>query len=311
MTPSHDRRIGDLVVTAGPPAVAYYPPGTSDGPRIPDRLEFLWMLQGVADWTYGAERLPLSPGMLALLRPGVQHRFTFDPRRPTRVGYVRFTVDQERCDPLAWPAMRIPSRDDPLRGLTRYLLWLGSQQPEGWQIRVRDIVAMLVTVFVHGPLPNAPEGPDLPPALDPILEHVRAAWSAGPLRPLTRTELARAGAMSPGHLSRLFREHCGVGAVAAFELLRLMRAESLLRRSNMSVRSIASACGFADAYHFSHRFKAAYGVSPRTFRDGADAVRAEEDSTRMVRLLAHRIWGASGPMQPAMTSSQPGPGQLP
>jgi AraC family transcriptional regulator len=50
--------------------------------------------------------------------------------------------------------------------------------------------------------------------------------------------------------------------VAAFELLRLARAATLLVRSNLSVAAVAHACGFANPYHFSRRFTAATASRP-------------------------------------------------
>lgn len=50
------------------------------------------------------------------------------------------------------------------------------------------------------------------------------------------------------------------------ERLRPARAEPLLWLSNLSLQAIAVQCGFADAYHFSRRFRAVYGSSPSAFR---------------------------------------------
>ena len=57
------------------------------------------------------------------------------------------------------------------------------------------------------------------------------------------------------------------------ELVRLSRAAVLLQRSNASLAEVADATGFANAYHLSRRFRAAYGVPPGRFRrtlPGAD-----------------------------------------
>jgi Transcriptional regulator containing an amidase domain and an AraC-type DNA-binding HTH domain len=295
VTLSSDVRLGDLLVPVGRPSAAFYPPGASYGPREPDSFEFVWMIGGVAEWESGRLRHVLVPGTLLLVRPGMRDRFRWDSRRPTRLGYAQFGFAGDVGDTTGWPVVRVTGPEDPLRGLTRYLLWLGSRQPEHWSVRTRDVLALTLTLFVRGPLPGPTVGTVLPAVIDPILDHVRMAWSAGTLRPLSRTELARAGAMSPGHLSRIFREHCGVGVVAAFELLRLMRAEMLLRRSDLSVRAIAQVCGFADPYHFSHRFKTTYGVSPRNFRDGARVDRPDPGSLPGVCLLAQRLWGEPAP----------------
>ncbi|MEV1172203.1 AraC family transcriptional regulator [Nonomuraea sp. NPDC049784] len=46
----------------------------------------------------------------------------------------------------------------------------------------------------------------------------------------------------------------------------------LLWQSNLSMQAIALQCGFADAYHFSRRFRAIYGMAPTTFRVTAPEV---------------------------------------
>jgi AraC-like DNA-binding protein len=40
----------------------------------------------------------------------------------------------------------------------------------------------------------------------------------------------------------------------------------LLTRTDMTIGSIAAVCGFADLYHFSHRFTGLYGVPPSDYR---------------------------------------------
>lgn len=62
------------------------------------------------------------------------------------------------------------------------------------------------------------------------------------------------------------RRRLGVSPVEGLERLRLARAEPLLWLSHLSLRAIAVQCGFADAYHFSRRFRAVYGMAPSAFR---------------------------------------------
>ena len=107
----------------------------------------------------------------------------------------------------------------------------------------------------------------LPPHLDALLGFVRGAWSPpAPTRRLSLQELAAGACVSAGYLSRVFRHHYGVGPVAAFELLRLGRAATLLVRSNLAVAAVARDCGFANPYHFSRRFHRVYGQPPGRYR---------------------------------------------
>ena len=81
---------------------------------------------------------------------------------------------------------------------------------------------------------------------------------------VTLTELAEIAAVSPEHLSRLFRKETGFGFREYRNLLRLQKAEQLLKQQGgASVAEIAAECGFADSNYFSVAFKKVYGVSPK------------------------------------------------
>ena len=84
--------------------------------------------------------------------------------------------------------------------------------------------------------------------------------------PLSLEDLAAGASISTGYLSRVFRRHYGIGPVAAFELLRLARAATLLVRGNLSVAAVANDCGFANPYHFSRRFHHRHGQPPGRYR---------------------------------------------
>ncbi|HEX5493853.1 MAG TPA: AraC family ligand binding domain-containing protein, partial [Mycobacteriales bacterium] len=174
MTIPSDPRPGDLLVSAGRPSVAFYPPGTVHGPRELDRFEFAWVLQGSAEWWSGRLRHNLTPGSLLLVRPGMRDQFRWDARRPGRLGHVQFDL-AGGGETAGWPVLRAAGPDDPLRGLTRYLLWLGSREPEGWSAAAerwsaatRGALGLLLTLFVAGPLPVGMPDTGLPPALEPV-----------------------------------------------------------------------------------------------------------------------------------------------
>ncbi|MEV4619172.1 helix-turn-helix transcriptional regulator [Asanoa sp. NPDC049573] len=246
------------------PAVAHYPPGATLGPRVLPCFEFVWMLTGRASWqrTDGdRQRLELRPGQLLLTRPGFAEHFTWDPDRPCTHAYVTFYVDEHGPlgDPETWPLHRTLAAD-PLPALCGYLLRVGEP-------RTTQVLAWLLDLFVAGPLPDEADD-ELPEHVTRLVDHLRAAWHDGPFRPLDLAELAAAAHVSPGHLARLFRERYGRGPVGAVELVRLARAAVLLERSNLSVAAISDACGFVNPFHFSRRFRTAYGVAPRDYRTG-------------------------------------------
>ncbi|WP_198664461.1 helix-turn-helix transcriptional regulator [Jiangella endophytica] len=251
------------------PAVADYPPGSTFGPREARTHEFVWLLSGSATWLWDDLRVPLTPGTLLLVRPGMRDSFHWDPRRPTRHAYVHFTVSGEGlAGGTAWPIVRdLGGRPDPMGALCQYLLWLGASCPPRWREQAAETLRLLVLTFLAPPPPSAADASgELPGPVVAAMSAVRSAWSDGVARPVGLDRLASAAGVSVSTLCRAFRRRFGLGPVAALERLRLARAEPLLWMSNLSLHAIAVQCGFADAYHFSRRFRAVYGVAPSAFR---------------------------------------------
>lgn len=256
---------GTALVRAGHPSVAHYPPGATFGPRSSQDLEFVWVLSGSARWRAGDEQVDLEPGVLLLVTPGPPDTFAWDPTHPTTHAYVHFEVENA---PLtgAWPRTRRLTTIDPMAALCGYLLRLGSRPAAQARARVDSVVALLLDLFVAGPLLREDPGAELPVHLARSIGHLRRTWRDGPVRAVPVAELAAAGGVSASHLSRLTRQWFGIGPAAMVELLRLARAATLLQRSNLPVRAIAEACGFVDPLHLSKRFRLAYGLPPRDYR---------------------------------------------
>ena len=83
------------------------------------------------------------------------------------------------------------------------------------------------------------------------------------MRELSLSQTAKACGVTAEHLSRTVKRETGIGFNEYVNLLRLQRAESMLRHENgKSVSDIAFACGFNDSNYFSTRFKRVYGISP-------------------------------------------------
>ena len=84
--------------------------------------------------------------------------------------------------------------------------------------------------------------------------------------PYSQTELARKANLSTRQLERLFRKYLQTTPTRYYLNLRLARARFLLRQTSMSILSIALACGFVSASHFSKCYREIYGRTPRAER---------------------------------------------
>ena len=84
--------------------------------------------------------------------------------------------------------------------------------------------------------------------------------------PLPQTAIARETGLSTRQLERLFRKYLNTTPTRYYLNLRLARARHLLRQTSMSILSVALACGFVSASHFSKCYRECYKRTPRAER---------------------------------------------
>ena len=128
-------------------------------------------------------------------------------------------------------------------------------------------MAHMLASFVTGEI-STREVPHhaLPDAVERAYSFLRNSLENDPATPVGLADLSRAAGVSPEHLCRLFKSSTGRSPVETVRLVRLDRAAVLLARTNCPVAEIGAACGFPNPYHFSRRFKEAFGHPPRELR---------------------------------------------
>lgn len=100
------------------------------------------------------------------------------------------------------------------------------------------------------------------------LRRVRDLVEARLEEDLSLETLATEAGLSPWHFLRVFRRETGATPHLYLLQRRLARARSLLQAGEAPA-SVASATGFTDQSHLTHRFRRAYGVTPARFRRAA------------------------------------------
>jgi len=82
-------------------------------------------------------------------------------------------------------------------------------------------------------------------------------------------ELVRRTGRHPTYVARLIRRHHGCSLRDLVNMMRIRAAAHALRHSDKNVTEIAVDVGIANQGQFHRLFKAAYGVTPRTYRHAA------------------------------------------
>lgn len=271
------------------PQTAVYPPGAVLSRGAISDHELVWMLHGTAVLRTAGTTVDVPPGVLLLLPPGVAHTLLWDRSATSSHGYVHFDV-VGATPGLPGPLRRPMGGGDPSAALCRFLLDAARRTVVDHAV-VRAAVRVLLDVVLSDA--GAAAEP-LPPAVARATAHLRAAWAQMPLRRVPVAELAAAAHLSPSQLTRVFGDWFGAAPAEVLEQARLDRAEQLLLRSDLTVAAIASACGFADAAHLTHRFRALHGLPPGRFRVSAPAPPGARRPRRLVDLV-DALWTPPGP----------------
>ena len=99
-----------------------------------------------------------------------------------------------------------------------------------------------------------------------MIENIVGYIKANYANDISLSAVAKANFVSAEHLSRTFKKETGFGFNEFLTLVRLQRAEVMLKdRKSKSISEIAYSCGFNDSNYFSDKFKKAYGISPLKF----------------------------------------------
>jgi AraC family transcriptional regulator len=167
-------------------------------------------------------------------------------RDPWLVGYFQMLVSE--CERLAHPE---PLAESEFLTETEHLLLRHLRQCD---FRAAD--GPHASQAEHGVHPLRPA------LLRRIEEYVEAHLDQDiPLKPL-----ATIAHMSVDHFVRTFRAATGKTPHQYVLERRLERAALLLRRDNVGLADVATACGFRSPSHFSMRFSAQFGTSPARYR---------------------------------------------
>ena len=240
----------------------------------------IYVVSGDVSATVGDKKLShMGPGNLIYIPAGVKYRLkskylravviTFDPTDDT-------PLPEERLSPAA-----ASEYDESLchrcgvEGILGQVITLGDLESE------RDNFLRMANIFTSG------EGhyrAQLSAMLKLILLRVieTADEDALPARmveeldnyirenvsdEISNTEIGAVFGYHPFYVSRMLKERRGMTLRQYIISYRLKMAKKLLETTDRSAGEIAEECGFTDASYFAKTFKAAFGITPKEYRN--------------------------------------------
>lgn len=134
------------------------------------------------------------------------------------------------------------------------------EQRTGWRLAAKGYLLSILACLAR--IPPEVQGP--PSSLtSELLEIGRERFHAPP----TLAELSDLLGVSSSEICRVFKRDTGDTFGEYVRRLRACRARRLLGERGRSLRRIGEMCGYADQSHFTHQFKAHFGITPGRFRE--------------------------------------------
>lgn len=104
----------------------------------------------------------------------------------------------------------------------------------------------------------------LPPPLAKALAFLEDQYH----RSIQLSDAAEAACVSPAYLSRLFGDHLGSTFVGYLTMLRMEKAEKLIRDHRLNIKEVSFRVGYQDPNYFSKIFHKVVGTSPSLYARG-------------------------------------------
>ena len=257
-----------------------YPPGGTFGPRFQSSFQLVLMHSGhVTVWIDGQEH-HTSANTIFLLFPDHEEHFVFAPECETWHTWLNvptLNVDETlstRLKQLAWALPLSPTMNQLLRSA---LLLQQIPFPTSRELLLTLGMQMLWRYLGEGELQLAHTDRQA----SPTVEQAQHFLSAHLGETLSLHDIARAVAVSPAHLIRLFHAQLHTTPMTYLWNRRVARGIELLEHTGMSVGAIAVQCGFQSRFHFSRRVREAVGYTPLEVRQRSwqRALLSEEEGT--------------------------------
>ena len=244
-----------------------YSPGGICGPRVQHDYQLVILHRGDLDLRLDDRRIEIAAPQAILLSPGHREHFIFSRDRETHHSWCSIDAGavpqklrrllRSSCKPAL-----ADSRIEALMELGKTTFFAGQRDPVLENTFHLSLGMALLTGFALGAQARIPV---ISPG-DQALARAEGFILKEFGQRVSLTELAATAGVSRQHLLKLFRNRRGTTPTHSLYERRLCVAAGQLIHTGLSIKEIAEQCGFANAFHFSRKFKEAYRISPRVWR---------------------------------------------
>ena len=248
-----------------------------------DYVEMVYMCSGTTTHIVNGQRIELKPGELLLLNQSATHEVCKAGAEDIAINIIilpqfftqalidleeeeiplrRFLIDC-LCEQNSLPGylhFRV-SHIKPIQNLIENLLWsLLEETASRRKVRQMTVSLLMMQLVTHTDALSVPTREDA--AVFQVLHYAESAYRDGSL-----TEIATRLGFDICWLSREIKRKTGKTYTQIVQEKRMAQAAFLLKNTHINVSEIAISVGYDNVSYFHRLFAAAYGCSPKKYRD--------------------------------------------
>ena len=238
-----------------------------------DRIELLLILSGSLEVYLNKEHVTVLPGQTVIIAPQMIH---CGYSGAGGVHYQMIAFDVERfcnstaaSDKYLTPICRNTANfrtvaDHPdiasaFTDLADYFNMEGRISPLFAMGKVYELIALFYR--------HCSAGPDQISKTDKrfgrVLEYINSHYTEN----ISARSISRKFGYDETYFCRCFKATTGIPTMKYIRILRLEKAQSMLKNDGDEIREIAWKCGFSDVSYFSNCFKRHFGITPSKYRN--------------------------------------------
>lgn len=245
-------------------------------------LEIIVIKKGTGIISLNLNSNHVTEGDIILVLPGELHSIRQDGQNSMEYENIFFKQEllrtgtddlchREFLDPLFTGLIDIPSHITPnsplyttLHTCITQLDTCCAKQPYGYQLLIKGTLFQLFFSLINN-YPRKTSGIKRTYALEKlklILSYIELHYSES----ISISEIAQVCHYSDSHFMKFFKNCMGISFCQYVNEYRLQIAAQLIKDSDETILSVATACGFDNLSYFNRSFKKKYGLSPGKYR---------------------------------------------
>lgn len=232
-----------------------------------DFFEISILLEGEGYYLIDGHWQSISSGKILLFNPGVEHGEKQLPNtysHQLHIGIGDFQLENLPKNNFPDSEIILTNQKNQIKIFDKawQLINEFNQQHSNFNLICKGLVLEIMGLLLQGLADNTNENPTRTDRLNQAVQLIITYMENNFAKDLTIEQLATTHFVSPTYLSRIFKEVTGVSPITYLIQIRLKEAYKLLEQNQITIKEVAKAVGYEDAYHFSKSFKKFYGFAP-------------------------------------------------